>query len=79
MNCGTPGICREVLEQYQPLIVSDTLITEGRCMVSDPYHGPVALQWAGNFIWGVLGTADEELAVTYLEQTAAGIKAYSDR
>lgn len=79
MSCHTPGACREILEQYQPLTTSNPDIDEGRYMVSDPYHGLVALQWAGSYIWGILDTDDEVLAGTYLEQTAAGIKAYSDR
>jgi hypothetical protein len=39
----------------------------------------VALQWTGSYLWGILDMDDEELAGTYLERTAAGIKAYSDR
>jgi hypothetical protein len=79
IDCGESVACREILEQYQPLTASNTKIDEGRYMVSDPYHGLVALQWTGSYLWGVLDTDDEELAGTYLERTAAGIKAYSDR
>jgi hypothetical protein len=76
---GGTDACREMLEQYQPLTVNNIEIDEGRYMVSDPYHGLVALQWTGSYIWGVLDTDDEELAISYLEHTAAGIEAYSDR
>jgi hypothetical protein len=79
IDCGESGGCRDILEQYPPLTVNNTMIDEGRTMVSDPYHGLVALQWRGSYVWGVLDTDDEELADTYLERTAAGIKAFSDR
>ncbi|MFC1619743.1 DUF6599 family protein [Candidatus Neomarinimicrobiota bacterium] len=79
IDCGVSSARREVLEQYQPLTVSNTKIDEGRYMISDPYHGLIALQWTGSYIWGVLDTDDEELAIAYLEQTAAGIEAHSDR
>ena len=79
IDCDDVDDCREMLEQYQPLVVSTSKIDEKRYLIFDPYHGLIALQWAGSFIYGILDTDDEELAISYLELTAASIQAYSDR
>ena len=79
IDCGDTDVCRETLEQYQPLIVSTSEVEERRYLIADPYHGLIALQWAGSYIHGVLDADNEELAISYLEQTAAGIQAYSNR
>jgi hypothetical protein len=39
---------------------------EGRHLLSDPYHGQVAISWRGQHIWGVLDLAQADLRDEYL-------------
>ncbi len=69
--------CREVLGEYRAFAGYRVEgLRQGRHTIDDPYHGAVTLQWKGNFIWGVLELADEDLSAELLALTEARISKY---
>lgn len=64
--------CRRMLSEYlQATEQPQQQPTEGRHILSDPYHGEVALSWRGQYIWGVLDLAPADLRDGYLDQIEA--------
>lgn len=61
--------CRLMIERYLAhlgKVGKDP--TEGIYRLDDPHHGPIAVCWKGNYLWGVLGLPEDDLRMDYLER-----------
>lgn len=67
IDCGDKNECRNILQKYlQQTKNSDKEVVEERYTLSDPHHGVVDLYWKGDYIWGILDSADTDLRSKYL-------------
>lgn len=59
--------CEEMLAQYlNKTKSSQKEVKENRYILSDPYHGDIALSWKGKYIWGVLNLAKSSSQKEYM-------------
>jgi len=62
--------CQRMLEEYlQATKYPQAEAKEGGYIISDPYHGEVALSWRGQYIRGVLDLTQADLRDEYLSLT----------
>jgi hypothetical protein len=77
MRCPDSVVCRTTLDTYlQSTDFSNETATRERYVISDPYHGTVYLQMKQDFIWGILGLSDTDLAGGFLSRTEEAIERY---
>jgi hypothetical protein len=70
--------CRDMLRKYFQLSQTPQFdLKEDRFIISDPYHGEIALAWKKKYIWGALNLDDENLRSKYLQQVAQLIERHS--
>jgi len=61
--------CHDMLSNYFQLCrMSHSELIESHCIVTDPYHGKIELEWETKYIWGSINLEDEDLGAAYLHQ-----------
>lgn len=66
--------CHDMLRNFfQSSQVSHSELVENHCIITDPYHGTIELEWEAKYIWGTISLEDETLRSEYLYQIKQGI------